>query len=546
MRFLKNKIQSINIVIICFGLLIPLLLFLNRFLIPDISFDSVNYHLYLGYKGLNITNNKYEFYPTGMHNFSTVLDIPGYILYKLFGYRIGSIGSTVFLYLNIFLLYKILCLYYKWSDCLKKWWFGILFVSSFLSFESFLQISTYYVDIEVAFLMLGATYYLLKFEKIKKLIYLYISAIFVSIFVLGKMTSWYFLIPYFLYLMFILWSRKDFSIKRRICVFISTAFITVVLILPWLFNNYFVTKNPVYPFYNGVFLSEYSNGKYNFSQVIFGGRNLVEKLLWGIASIKNPVRLGEVHDLFTDYKINFYFIFSIMVLAWSYFAKNKFLFKITCFYLITFLSWSLSFGYLRYALLLEFLGGLIVIFFFWENARLLKYLLLVPVVLFLILQGKRIINLSLAYDISFRPGYYYNRISYPKEINNLRNNLVSSGVDIKPDVYLNCAIPGMTWYVLSEYGDLPVINVDSRAYGDLTNNFQYKKVATDKISTVLNDKSKIVFVSIASKDGLENTYGDCVDNLRKRNFKITDERVIDNFLGYKGQKLVYIFGEYSL
>lgn len=546
MQYLKNNVKIINIVIICFGLLIPLLLFLNRFLIPDISFDSINYHLYLGFKGINEANNRYEFYPTGMHNFSTILDIPGYVLFKLFGYRLGSIVSLISTYLCIFFLYKTLVLYYKWSKCLEKWWFGILFVSSFLSFESFLQISTYYIDNEVAFLMMGSIYFLLRYGKYIILKDLYISTIFASVFVLGKMTSWYILVPYFMYLIYVVQTRKDYFLKKKFGTIVSSIIIVIALVVPWLLKNYIETKNPVYPFYNGIFLSEYSNTKYNFSQIIFGGRNLIEKVFWGVTSIKNPVRLGEVHDLFTDYKINIYYVFGIFAFIWALFKKNNFIMIASGFYLIMFLCWSLTFGYLRYALILEYFGGLLIIYFFLENKRPMKYILLIPVIFILILQSKRVINLSLAYDISFRPGFYYNRISYPKEINNFNNNLIKSKLDIKADVYLNCAIPGMTWYVLSEYNNLPVMNIDSRAYSDLTDNGKYIDTVSENIKNALKNKNKMSFVTIASKDGLENTYKDCVDNLRKRDFKITDEDEIDNFIGYKGQKLVYIFGEYSL
>jgi len=53
-------------------------------------------------------------------------------------------------------------------------------------------------------------------------------------------------------------------------------------------------------------------------------------------------------------------------------------------------------------------------------------------------------------------------------------------------------------------------------------------------------------VTIAAKDGLNNKYIDCVNNLKDKKYKILKEVSVDNFLGYSGQKLIYIFGEYSL
>ncbi len=168
MKKLKSIVKIFNTGFIIFALLIPFFLFLNRFLIPDVSYDSLNYHLFLGQRGVDTSNNQYEFYPTGMHNFSPILDVPGYLLTAIFGYRIGSISSLIFLYLSIFILYKIFKLYEPKSKILDQWWLTFFFVSSFLSFEAFLQIATFYVDIEVAFLSLISCYYLLKYEKEKK------------------------------------------------------------------------------------------------------------------------------------------------------------------------------------------------------------------------------------------------------------------------------------------------------------------------------------------------------------------------------------------
>lgn len=548
MQYLKKSIKYLNIFVLFCGLLIPLILFLNRFLIPDVSFDSINYHLYLGFKGLNVQNNVFEFYPTGIHNFSTVLDIPGYLLSRAFGYRIGSVTSLLFLYLSIFVIYKIFRLYKPTFSFVNNWWSGIMFISMFLSFESFLQIATYYIDIEVSFLMLSSLYLLLRYEKTRKLFDLILSSVFVSAFVLGKMTSWYFLFPYFSYLVFILFCDKKSKLKIKLSKLFIVVSIAFFFVTPWLYKNYVLTRNPVFPFYNGVFKSDYSS-KYNFSQVIFGGRNALEKIFYGVFSIKDPVRLGEVHDLFTDYKINIYFFSSLSILIWSVIRKKSYLIKLSVFYLFTYECWGYFFGYLRYGLILEFLGGLLLLFWFSELQSKKGYFVIIPIFLLMVLQGKRIVNLSLAYDISFRPGFFYNRETYPKEIVNFNNNVIK--VDdlltskYKPNVYLNCVIPGMTFYVLSEFNDLPVYNIDSRAYNDLVLNEEYSRVSKYNLKKYLGN-NKIRFVTITSKDGLENGYVDCVQNLKNKNYSILNEVVLDNFLGYKGQKLVYIFGEYSL
>lgn len=536
MRSWKKLIRIFNFSVVGAGLLVPWLLFLNRFLIPDNSFDSINYHLYLGFKFFHQENNHLEFYPTGIHNFSSILDIPGYVLMKIFGYRIGSIGSLLFLYLSIYLVYKLLKLFKEKYDFWGQWWFGILFVSSFLSFESFLQIATYYVDISVACLMLASTHFLFKFEKKQQVIDLVLSGLCLALVSLGKMSVWYFWPVYFFYLIFVLFKTKKISSAKKNKCFLIPVLWLVLFLFPGFIKNYTQTGNPVFPFYNGIFKSKYFSES-NFAQVVFGGRNLKEKILWGIYSIKSPERLGEVHDLFNDYKINIYFIAVIFILFWARLKKRKSLFKLSIFYLASFLFWSVSFGYLRYALFLEFLGAWLIILWFSEVDNKFSWLAF-PVIAILLLQGKRVVNMSLAYDISFRPGYFYNRGSYPKEDKNFGKNKIEfkETTNFKPDYYLNCSIPGMTYYVLSDFNNLPVRNIDVRAYSDLTQNEYYQ----DRIG-FNKTKSEASYVTIVGKDGLTDEYENCKSNLQKYHFKILSEQEVDNFLGFEKQKLVLIF-----
>ncbi|MDD4938196.1 MAG: hypothetical protein PHX34_04270 [Candidatus Shapirobacteria bacterium] len=548
MQYLKRLIKFFNVVVLVLGLLIPLALFLNRFLIPDVSFDSLNYHLYLGFKGLNWQNNQFEFYPTGIYNFSSILEIFGYILMQVFGYRIGTIGSLIFLYLSIIVLYKIFRLYNPKVKVLGRWWFGLVFVSMFLSFEAFLQISTYYIDIEVAFLMLLVWYFLLKYEKKKKLINLLMSAVMMAFLLLGKMTTWYFLLPYFGYLFLTLLKDKKQTIKQKLFKFLLVGVISISLLIPWMFNNFRVTGNPVFPFYNGIFNSEYFIDE-NFSQG-FGGIGFLEKLFYWFYSAKNPIKLGEVHDLFTDYKISIYFITSVVILFWAWYRKDKEIVKFSVFYLITYLCWSFTFGYLRYGLLLEFLGGLLLLMFFVRLKTSWKYLIIASITIIMVIQGKRIVNMSLAYDISFRSGYFYNRVTYPEEIKNLNKNEISINVDdmerYQPNVYLNCAIPNLAYYVLSDFNNLPVLNIDFRANGDLVSNLEYNSKIGLKLRRYHDNGSKIRFVTITTKEGLNSQYLDCINNLKNKNYIILEEIPFNDFLGYSGQKLVMIFGEFEL
>lgn len=546
-QYWKKIIKLFNVVIIILGLLIPLALFLNRFLIPDRSFDSINYHLFLGFKGFNTENNKFEFYPTGIHNFSPILDMPGYLLMKLFGYRLGTIGSLIFLYLSIWVVYKIFRLYQPKFNVLDHWWWGLLFVSVFLSFETFMQLATYLVDIEVAFLNLLSIYFLLKYEINKNIKFLILSALTFAIFILGKMTTWYFVLPYFCYVLFILLSDLNLRWKQKIFNFLLVIIISTIFVLPWLWHNYNVTGNPVFPYYNSVFKSEYISYT-DFHDPRFGGTNLGEKLLWGIVSIKKFDRLCQARDLFHDFRINFYFVFSLLILIWSLLKKDKTILKLTSFYLLIYICWSLFFGYLRYALLLEFLGGLIILIFASKLRFKKNNLFLFFLVMFIIVDGLTVINKSFKYELSWRNGFSNDSKLYISQIKNINNDKISIDSNLinkyRPDVYLNCATPSIGYYVLTDFNKLPVFNIDRTFYSDMTQNELYIK----KQKNLLNQhvKKKVVnFVTIVVKDGMDETQDLCLKNLNELKYDVSEIYVTD-FIGYNEQKLSVIFGSFIL
>ncbi len=537
--FLKKVEKVLAIILLIFALLTPLLMFINRVLEPDVSCDSLNYHLYLGFKGWHPENSKYEFFPTGIHNFSPVLEMIGYGFFQLFGYRLGTVFSVLAIYFSIYVLYKIFKLILPekriWGDIFNTF----LFSSAFLSFELFLGIGSYFNDVLVALLTLLGVYFVLKYFKNEKRNDLIIACGLISVSVLGKQTNLYVALAMGIVLIIDLLMLKS-KIKFR-NVFLAGV---IILSLPgwWYLRNWQITANPIFPFYNSIFKSEYFPLE-NFHETQFGGANLWQKISWGYFSIFNPERLGQVHDLFHDFKINFYFIFGgllSLIYVFNRKIKDKLTTKLLIFYWISFLIWSLQFGYLRYALALEFLGGLIILIIFNKLGK-FKYFIFVPVCLWLLLQNKRVINLSLAYDISFRPGYFYNPRSYYKNTSNLFVNTLYIESKTKPDIYLNCSVTGMTYYVVSPFNMLPVLNIDQTAYKKMTDNEKYMGKQKEKMLPYLGDKSEIKFVTIAAKTGLNTEYNSCILNLKSRGWRIDNEEET-NFLGHNDQKLGVIWG----
>lgn len=556
MPFYKKVLNKKNKLILLGGLLIPLIIFLNRFLLPDLSFDSVNYHVLSGsrfydfWKYFNI-----EFFPAGLHSFPPIFDYFGGILRSILGYRMGTITSLIFLYAIILLLFRLSQVFIN-KKISSSFVLTLFFINIFVSLEIFFQLGTYFVDIIGAFFVLWSVYLYFLYLKKKKNIFLYLSALLIGFSVAGKLTNLIYLIPLVIIAIYNEF-RSSITFKQKIKFLLVFGLLIMLPIGTSFIRNTIQTGNPVFPFYNSIFKSKYYP-EISFENNAFGGNTFVEKLFWPIVSISKHERLSEAHDLFNDFKLNLYFILLLPSLYFSFKIRRKDdLFYYLNLYLFgSFMVWNFSFGYLRYAFVLEILSGFIVLI--WV-AKLLKrkssvnkdrlLLLLIPLLFLLGYLDKRAINVNLAYDLSWRKTLFYNRSEYVSEWKNLFVNkldIVDMTGNNYPDVFLNCSAPGLAFYPLSQFNGIPIVNIDNRASRDMTQNIFYNQELNSRILLKYNGRKQINFVTIVGNQGLTNQYQDCKSTLKLRNFIVKKEINSDNFLGYKGQKLVYIFGEYSL
>ncbi|MFA5879876.1 MAG: glycosyltransferase family 39 protein [Candidatus Margulisiibacteriota bacterium] len=550
---MKNIFQK---VILLGGLFIPLLIFLNRFLIPDLSFDSVNYHIFSGDRFSNFWKfSQFEFFPAGLHSFPPFFDYLGGIFRSVLGYRLGSVCSLVFLYATVFLIYKIVRIFVKQS-LWKNLWLVLFFINTFISLEYFFQLGTYYVDIIGTFFVIWSLYQIILYVKDDGVKHLYFGAFLMGLAVAGKLTNLVYLIPLVGMLGF--WEcKKKGLLKEKFGHLVVFALLMLLPIGVSCLDNIVKTGNPFFPFYNSIFKSKYYP-IVNFENTNFGGRNFVEKLLWPIISLKMPARLSEGHDLFNDFKLNLYFI---LLLPSVYFSfrdrkKDKLFWSFNLFYFLAVMVWNFSFGYLRYAFVLEIFGGIMVLVWadkIWSQKKLkFRKILVMGMFGLLMLLGyldKKAININLAFDIGWRKTFTYNRAEYLKEGKYFKvNRLENIAVDKlnTPDVFLNCSAPGLAFYSVSQFNNLPVVDIDTRASGAMTLNYFYQNEVNQRILSKDNGRKEVNYVTIVGSYGHINQMADCLANLKLKNYSIVKEIPVDNFLGSTDEKLIYIFGKYSL
>jgi hypothetical protein len=385
---------------------------------------------------------------------------------------------------------------------------------------------------------------------------MYFAALIMGFSVAGKFTNLIYLVPFVIIFIYITFKNIS-DVGQKIKTILIFGSLIVIPIGASLIRNTIETENPVFPFYNSIFKSKYYPAV-SFDNTAFGGRNFIEKLFWPIISVAMPERLSEAHDLFNDFKLNIYFVLLLPSVFFSYkLRKSDYVFYYLNLYLLgSFLIWNFTFGYLRYAFVLEIFSGFIVLV--WASKLLKKtkdikrnrlLLLLIPLLFLLGYMDKKAINVNLAYDLSWRKTLFYNRFEYISQLKSFFINKLDTvnmtGIDF-PDVFLNCSAPGLAFYSLSQFNGVPIVNIDDGASSGMTKNIFYNQEVNSRILLKYGGKNLINFVSIVGSKGITNQYQNCKNTLKMRGFEVVKEIEVGNFLGYPDQRLMYIFGYYRL
>ncbi len=535
------------------ALLIPLGLFLNRFLIPDYSFDTVNYHIFIGERAMgNFLRpfSKYEFFPTGLFNFSPVYEVINAAIRNIVGYRLGTILSLISIYVTFYFVIKILKLFISKKTNLNRLLIFAVVINGLIIQDAFMQIATYYVDSVNAALVTAALYYLLYFIKQnpRKIISLIISSSLLGLSLAGKLTNFIYILPYLLiigYELIIIQSKTKLISKLKMLI-VSLIFLFIFL-LPILVFNYQQTGNPLFPFINSIFKSVYYSGEdFRFN---FGAKDFINKMFYFITTFKTPVLYGETHEMFNDFKLNL-FILSGFFIFFKFKKKLVRLEKYLLFFFIcSYFIWSFIFGYLRYAIALEAIGSVILIILFYEfdNHRLYTRLFKVIISIFLIWQNLAIINFNLIHDISWRNNYYLNKNYYLKQIPYLFYNQTAITEKIKDslsdiDITVNCYAPSSAYYQsINNLKDKPMILIDRGSSMNISLNNHYRRKVAELLLKNSN-KEKYKYLVLIRSDNENKKYLECIDNLKSNKFSIDREEQINNYLGYEGINLVLIKG----
>jgi len=559
-------------------IVIYIFFFLKRFIYPDTSFDTINYHFFLGKNGFEnfpFPFNKEEFFPLGMHGFNPIIDMFGYAFYVLFGFRLGTILSLLSLIGIVIIGYLFLKKFFKEVFQIRSALIiiPVLGIPVFIVHEALFQVATYFTDnVYACFLMAYLFFSFLFLDAEKKIEFpvTFLLGVLGGI-IMTKLTNYIYIIPFFLIYGYFMYRKYRYEKYRYIRVLsLTTVFgFTVLCFNYFMIFNFVNSGNPIFPYFNAIFKSSYyPKTSWHFN---FGPTTLLEQVFYPFYAMATPTLLGEVKDAFPDRKLLVLFFYVSIMLAYFLVKKEKFnVYEGTLLFtfFLSFFLWQFQFGYSRYGIFLEIMGGMIALILttktlFKPERSYFPKILTVIFSAYMVIQAEQILCFNYKYDFSWRPtptlAQWWQGINADELFKKytLLNKSVSQEVR-NADIIIQCANPSSLYFsTISELEDLPMINLDKGSNHDLSENDAYRK-----------ERDKRIFESIAQKKGQEqdelnfaivvNEKGGpdsgisekrCFEAIAKENERgkrivVTKEFETDNYVGDKGFILKILIGKY--
>ena len=545
---------------------LPVFVYLNRFLIPDYSYDTLNYHLFNGWRGAThfLPFGPFEFFPAAAANVPPFFDSLFVLTRLLLGYRLGtSLGLLAYL-AAVLLLTKITRRLCPAANQRLNLFHALVILYAATNLELLFQLATYFVDILNTTVLLASFYCLLllndalEHDKPWRRWLIVMSAL-CGISVLGKTTSLVFVGPELAVAAWIILRaiRRRDGLRRVGWLALAFALTFGPVMTIWGANSV-LTGNPVFPLFNGIFHSPYTSAM-TVSDTNVGGTNLLSRLLWPVYSAAHPARLAEPHSLFTDYKLTGTWLAAISLLAISRLtgrgmtrALNIALFS----YLGGVLLWAAVFGVARYASFALMLGPLLFIPVMdyakaalrWRAFQLGAAWLVGAV---LLVQVVRVAAFDFQYDMSWRPNLIHDQAMYLNEARLLFDNteelpLSKDGV-ASIQIVVDCAAPTSGYAVVSALRDKPMVSlVENPVYLPITTNREYRKAVLRSLQRVYPGRRTFQFAAFATSNGLDNSEAPCEQALKDNGAKILSQSVLPDFVGYRFQGVELTVGAITL
>ncbi|MDQ1640024.1 MAG: hypothetical protein QOF62_3363 [Pyrinomonadaceae bacterium] len=391
---------------------LPLLVvYTLKYAFPDLSVDVLNHRLIQAERGLNgplfIPG---DFFPT-IFPFNPSSDMLTGISRHLLGYRLGTVINFLSLLFAGTVLNKLLRPFIvndRWR-CL-----GILL--TLYTEHVLFEINNYMVDLLALPLLLEATRLALREDDddnhvTRDLVYV---ALLLGACVAFKLTNVLMAAPIALlfgWRMLRRLRRLDFKVFGRV---VMAVLIAALPLVPYTIYIYRQTGSPVFPLYNKLVASPYWP-EMNIYEGRFGPENFWQTIVWPVLMFFKPQRLAELPVYSGRLTVGFIAALLCLVLP----RIDRRIRMVSLLIVTGSLLWSAAVGYIRYALFLELLSGIVLIYLaslLATKATLLSRPVRLTLLLFLTIviaaQFLAASNYAYNYEWSMRPTFFEQRQPY--------------------------------------------------------------------------------------------------------------------------------------
>jgi hypothetical protein len=554
------------IIVIVAAFALPTAVYLNRFLVPDYSFDTLNYHLFNGWRGWTTLGGSFlsaEFYPLADGNLPPFLDAVFVPVRLFFGYRLGTLPGLVAYWFGIAAAIGIARHIAPAARDRFTALHALIILYAVANLEMLFQLATYFVDILSMALMLAAMYFLLRLHAAVTQgshwrRWLLASALCAGLALWGKLPELAFCVPVAATLGWVLLvSARHQSIRltTRITWLAVAAALMVGPAAACAIGNMAATGDPIFPLANAFFHSRYMPAV-DTSDPTVGGATLLQRFLFPLFSAMQPGQLAEPNSMFTDFQLTVTWL-GALLLGVIYAVRRRrpspavaiALFN----YLAGILLWSLLFGVERYASFGLVLGGVLLIPLVQELRDLLRPLapsfdIATVAACAMLFAVANVIQFNLQYDMSWRPTLVHDTSEYLQQLPYLFYTSMplplSSAQTAKINVVVNCSVVSSGYSVLTVLRNKPMIDIIQWPnYTPLVDDPVYQQAVTLRLETLIPGQTTLRFAAFATQQGLNPTEGLCITALKQFGASNITVKLIPDFLGYPGQTVDLIVGE---
>lgn len=339
---------------------------------PDKMYDTINYHLYNQVYPFADKINK-DFFPNSfIQSFSYAYpDRIFYIFRYILGYRLGNI-LNYFLIATLYLQVKnILENVFKVKGYAKN----IISTFAILSLSIIDIMDTYYIDIislVILFEVFDKVLFgpLLSEDKESNNNIISYLGLLTGLAFATKISNMFFILMFAIVYLF-----KNRKKLKNIGIISYLLFIclSVIPCILYIYNTWKQTGNPVFPFYNQIFKSQYYSNT-NWMDTRFGPSRFLEVIFWPILILKYPNRTIDISVVEPIWA--FGYVISFIYIGYSFIMKfrkkkyntQKFYFAIIC--VLSNLVWAkFTLGYVRYGFIVLVLNNMITFIFLYDVIR---------------------------------------------------------------------------------------------------------------------------------------------------------------------------------